>query len=94
MSGGVDSSVVAAMLARDGYSVIGITHKLFDYGKTTKKQGACCAGVDIKDAQRIASQLNFPHYVLNYQDQFKTDVIETFALAYLNGQTLNTLYKL
>ncbi len=87
MSGGVDSSVVAAMLARDGYSVVGITLQLFDYGQSLKKRGACCAGVDIKDAQRVANQLNFPHYVLNYEDQFKTEVIEKFALSYLGGQT-------
>ena len=87
MSGGVDSSVVAAMLAKEGYNVIGITLQLFDYGNSIKKKGACCAGLDIKDARRVADKFNFPHYVLNYEDQFKKEVIDDFASSYLRGDT-------
>ena len=87
MSGGVDSSVVAAMLAKEGYNVIGITLQLFNYGNSIKKKGACCAGLDIKDARRVADKFNFPHYVLNYEDQFKKEVIDDFASSYLRGDT-------
>lgn len=87
MSGGVDSSVVAAMLSREGYNVIGITLQLFDYGESIKKKGACCAGVDIKDAQRVAEKFGFPHYILNYEDQFKKEVIDDFTSSYLRGDT-------
>ena len=87
MSGGVDSSVVASMLAKEGYNVIGITLQLFNYGNSIKKKGACCAGLDIKDARRIADKFNFPHYVLNYEDQFKKEVIDDFASSYLRGDT-------
>ena len=76
MSGGVDSSVVASILAKEGYNVIGITLQLFNYGNSIKKKGACCAGLDIKDARRVAEKFNFPHYVLNYEDQFKKEVID------------------
>ena len=87
MSGGVDSSVVASMLAKEGYNVIGITLQLFNYGNSIKKKGACCAGLDIKDAMRVADKFNFPHYVLNYEDQFKKEVIDDFASSYLRGDT-------
>ena len=87
MSGGVDSSVVASMLAKEGYNVIGITLQLFNYGNSIKKKGACCAGLDIKDARRVADEFNFPHYVLNYEDQFKKEVIDDFAASYLRGDT-------
>ena len=69
MSGGVDSSVVASMLAKEGYNVIGVTLQLFDYGHSTYQKGACCAGLDIRDARRIADKFDFPHYVLNYENQ-------------------------
>ena len=87
MSGGVDSSVVASMLAKEGYNVIGITLQLFNYGNSIKKKGACCAGLDIKDARRVADKFDFPHYVLNYEDQFKKEVIDDFASSYLRGDT-------
>ena len=87
MSGGVDSSVVAAMLAKEGYDVIGITLQLFDYGESTTNKGTCCAGLDIKDARRVADKFNFPHYVLNYEDQFKKEVIDDFASSYFRGDT-------
>ena len=87
MSGGVDSSVVAAMLKSEGYDVIGITLQLYDHGAALSKKGACCAGVDIHDARRIAEGLNFPHYVLNYENVFKEKVIDEFADSYLSGAT-------
>ena len=87
MSGGVDSSVVAAMLAKEGYDVIGITLQLFDYGESTTNKELCCAGLDIKDARRVADKFNFPHYVLNYEDQFKKEVIDDFASSYFRGDT-------
>ena len=79
MSGGVDSSVVAAMLKREGYDVVGITLQLYDAGAVAKKKGACCAGADIYDAKRVAEALVFPHYVLDYEQRFKRAVIEDFA---------------
>ena len=87
MSGGVDSSVVAAMLKSEGYDVIGVTLQLYDHGAALSKKGACCAGVDIHDARRIAERLNFPHYVLNYENVFKEKVIDEFADSYLSGAT-------
>ena len=87
MSGGVDSSVVAAMLKSEGYEVIGVTLQLYDHGAALSKKGACCAGVDIHDARRIAEGLNFPHYVLNYENIFKEKVIDEFADSYLAGAT-------
>ena len=87
MSGGVDSSVVAAMLKSEGYDVIGVTLQLYDHGAALSKKGACCAGVDIHDARRIAEGLNFPHYVLNYENVFKEKVIDEFADSYLAGAT-------
>lgn len=87
MSGGVDSSVVASLLHEQGYDVIGVTLQLYDHGAAIEKKGACCAGQDIYDAQRIAAERGFPHYVLNYEDKFKDSVIEEFADSYLRGET-------
>jgi len=87
MSGGVDSSVVAAMLHEEGYDVVGITLQLYDYGKFAGKKGACCAGQDIYDAKRVADDCGFPHYVLNYENMFKQNVIDDFADSYLRGET-------
>lgn len=87
MSGGVDSSVVAALLHEQGYDVVGITLQLYDYGAAIDRKGACCAGQDIYDAKRVADSLGFPHYVLNYEDNFKQAVIEDFVETYLEGST-------
>ena len=87
MSGGVDSSVVAAELAAQGYDVIGITLQLYDHGAALAKKGACCAGSDIHDARRVAEKLNFPHYVLDYENSFRESVIDDFAKSYLAGAT-------
>ena len=87
MSGGVDSSVVACLLKEQGYDVIGITLQLYDIGETLKKKNACCAGVDILDAKKVAEKFDFPHYVLNYQNLFKESVIDDFADSYLQGET-------
>ena len=87
MSGGVDSSVVAAMLAEEGYDVIGVTLQLYDHGAALAKKGACCAGQDIHDARRVAERIGFPHYVLDYESKFRESVIEEFADAYLAGAT-------
>ena len=87
MSGGVDSSVVAAYLAEQGYDVIGVTLQLYDHGAALAKKGACCAGQDIHDARRVAERIGFPHYVLDYENKFKESVIDEFADAYLAGAT-------
>ena len=87
MSGGVDSSVVAAKLKSENYNVIGITLQLYDHGQALGKKGACCAGLDINDARRVAEDLKFPHYVLNFENQFKERVIDEFADSYLAGNT-------
>lgn len=87
MSGGVDSSVVAALLAEEGYDVVGITLQLYDHGEVIQKKGACCAGQDIYDARQVAEQQGFPHYVLNYESKFKQEVIDDFADSYLRGET-------
>lgn len=87
MSGGVDSSVVAAMLAEEGYDVVGVTLQLYDHGAALAKKGACCAGLDIHDARRVAETMGFPHYVLDYENTFREAVIEDFADAYLAGAT-------
>ncbi len=87
MSGGVDSSVVAAMLAEEGYDVVGITLQLYDHGAALAKKGACCAGLDIHDARRVAEDMNFPHYVLDYENMFRESVIDEFADSYLAGAT-------
>ncbi|KIN72282.1 tRNA 2-thiouridine(34) synthase MnmA [Sulfitobacter guttiformis] len=87
MSGGVDSSVVAAMLSEQGYDVIGVTLQLYDHGAALAKKGACCAGIDIHDARRVAEDMGFPHYVLDYENVFKDAVIDEFADSYLGGAT-------
>lgn len=87
MSGGVDSSVVAALLAEEGYDVIGVTLQLYDHGAALAKKGACCAGRDIHDARRVAEEMGFPHYVLDYENTFREAVIDEFADAYLAGAT-------
>jgi len=87
MSGGVDSSVVAAMLAAEGYDVVGVTLQLYDHGAALAKKGACCAGLDIHDARRVAEEMGFPHYVLDYENIFRDAVIDEFADSYLAGAT-------
>jgi tRNA-specific 2-thiouridylase len=87
MSGGVDSSVVAALLKYAGYDIVGVTLQLYDFGAALKKQGACCAGQDIHDARRVAEALNIPHYVLDYESRFRQQVMEDFADTYLKGST-------
>ena len=87
MSGGVDSSVVAALLAGEGYDVLGVTLQLYDHGAAVGRKGACCAGQDIHDARRIADRLGIPHYVLDYETRFRAAVIDDFADAYVRGET-------
>jgi tRNA-uridine 2-sulfurtransferase len=87
MSGGIDSSVVAALMKRGGYEVIGITLQLYDHGAATHRVGACCAGRDIQDARNVASFLDIPHYVLDYETRFKDEVITRFAESYAAGET-------
>lgn len=87
MSGGVDSSVTAALMKEAGHEVVGITLQLYDHGAMLKKKGACCAGQDIYDARTVADQLGIPHYVLDYESLFKESVIEDFADTYLSGHT-------
>ncbi|MDG1438490.1 MAG: tRNA 2-thiouridine(34) synthase MnmA [Emcibacteraceae bacterium] len=87
MSGGVDSSVVAAMLKEQDYDVIGITLQLYDHGVAIQKKGACCAGQDIHDARRVSEAVGIPHYVLDYESRFKDSVMEDFADSYIRGET-------
>ncbi|WP_420404339.1 tRNA 2-thiouridine(34) synthase MnmA [Nisaea sp.] len=87
MSGGVDSSVTAALMAEQGYDVVGITLQLYDHGAALAKKGACCAGLDIHDARNVADKLGFPHYVLDYESRFRQEVIDDFADSYLRGET-------
>ncbi len=87
MSGGVDSSVTAALLAEQGYDVIGITLQLYDYGAATARPGTCCAGQDIHDARRVAEKMDNPHYVLDFEDRFRDEVMDEFADSYLAGET-------
>lgn len=87
MSGGVDSSVVAALLKREGYDVVGVTLQLYDHGLAVNKPGACCAGQDIHDARRVADAIGVPHYVLDYESRFREAVMEDFADTYLAGAT-------
>src|ERR671917_336815 len=87
MSGGVDSSVVAALLKREGYDVIGITLQLYDHGAAAHRKGACCAGQDIYDARRVAELIGIPHYVLDYEARFREAVIDRFAESYIAGET-------
>ena len=87
MSGGVDSSVTAALLAEAGYQVVGVTLQLYDHGQAVQRKGACCAGQDIHDARRVAERLDIPHYVLDYESRFRQSVIEDFADSYVRGET-------
>jgi len=87
MSGGVDSSVVAGLLKREGYDVVGVTLQLYDHGAATHRKGACCAGQDINDARRVADALGIPHYVLDYEERFRETVIDGFASSYIAGET-------
>src|ERR1700716_675440 len=87
MSGGVDSSVVAALLTRGGYDVVGVTLQLYDHGRAVRKPGACCAGQDIHDARAVAERIGIPHYVLDYEDRCKEAVIDRFADSYVAGET-------
>ena len=87
MSGGVDSSVAAALLHEQGYDIVGITLQLYDHGAATGRKGACCAGQDIRDAARVAEVIGIPHYVLDYETRFRSAVIDDFADAYLRGET-------
>ena len=87
MSGGVDSSVTAAVLREEGYDVVGITLQLYDHGIALQKPGACCAGQDIYDARQVADRIGIPHYVLDYEGKFSQDVIDDFADTYLRGET-------
>src|SRR6201996_5533776 len=87
MSGGVDSSVTAALLAEAGYDVVGITLQLYDHGAATHRKGACCAGRDIHDARAVAARIGIPHYVLDYESRFKAAVIDRFAESYVAGET-------
>jgi len=87
MSGGVDSSVAAGLLARAGYDVVGVTLQLYDHGEATHRKGACCAGQDIHDARRVADALGIAHYVLNYEQRFRETVIDRFAASYVAGET-------
>ncbi len=87
MSGGVDSSVVAGLLAREGYDVVGVTLQLYDHGAAVHRAGSCCAGQDIDDARRVAETLRIPHYVLDYEKRFREAVINPFAESYVAGET-------
>src|SRR6201987_5471301 len=87
MSGGVDSSVTAALLKAQGYDVVGITLQLYDHGAAMHRKGACCAGRDIHDARAVAARIGIPHYVLDYESRFKEAVIDRFAASYVAGET-------
>lgn len=87
MSGGVDSSVVAGLMAEQGYDVVGVTLQLYDHGAAIHRKGACCAGQDIHDARRVAERLGIPHYVLDYEERFRKAVIDRFAQSYADGET-------
>ena len=87
MSGGVDSSVTAALLKSEGYDVVGITLQLYDHGAAAHRKGACCAGRDIHDARNVAAAIGIPHYVLDYESRFRESVIDNFADSYAHGET-------
>ena len=87
MSGGVDSTVTAALLHQAGYDVVGVILQLYDHGAAIAKKGACCAGQDIRDARQAAEKIGIPHYVLDYENRFRQQVVEDFADAYLRGET-------
>ena len=85
MSGGVDSSVAAALAKLSGYETIGVTLQLYDSGSSPKKKGSCCAGQDILDAKRVSEKLNIKHEILFYQKKFKSEVIDSFIDSYFEG---------
>ena len=87
MSGGVDSSTVAALLASQGHKVVGVTMQLYDSGEFVSRKGACCAGQDIYDAQTAAQKLSIPHYILNYESSFHNQVVQDFVDGYVLGET-------
>src|SRR5262245_5739835 len=87
MSGGVDSSVTAALLKAEGFDVVGVTLQLYDHGAATHRKGACCAGQDVHDARAVAAEIGIPHYVLDYEARFRQAVIDRFAESYLAGET-------
>src|SRR5689334_23009933 len=87
MSGGVDSSVTAALLKAEGYDVVGVTLQLYDHGAAIHRKGACCAGQDVYDARAVAERIGIPHYVLDYESRFKEMVIDRFAESYVAGET-------
>lgn len=87
MSGGVDSTVTAALLKEAGYDAVGVTLQLYDHGAAVQKKGACCAGADIADARAAAAAIGMPHYVLDFEKRFRDAVIEGFADSYVNGET-------
>jgi tRNA-specific 2-thiouridylase len=87
MSGGVDSSVTAALLKEQGYDVVGVTMQLYDHGVAVQKKGACCAGQDIQDARAVSARIGIPHYVLDYEERFRSAVMEDFAESYAAGET-------
>ena len=87
MSGGVDSSVAAALVKRAGYDAVGITLQLYDHGEAIRRKGACCAGQDIHDARAVAARLDMPHYVLDYESRFRESVMDEFVDSYLAGHT-------
>ncbi|UYN97489.1 MAG: tRNA 2-thiouridine(34) synthase MnmA [Enhydrobacter sp.] len=87
MSGGVDSSVAAALLKEQGYDVLGVTLQLYDHGVAVGKKGACCAGQDILDARHVAERIGIPHYVLDYESRFRAEVMDSFADSYVRGET-------
>ena len=94
MSGGVDSSVTAALLKAEGYDVVGVTLQLYDHGAATHRKGACCAGQDIYDARAVAERIGIPHYVLDYESRFKEAVIDRFAESYVGGRDAGALRRL
>src|SRR6201994_5047284 len=87
MSGGVDSSTSAALLKDEGYDVVGVTLQLYDHGAAPHRKGACCAGQDIHDARAVAERIGIPHYVLDYEERFREQVIDSFAASYVAGET-------
>ena len=94
MSGGVDSSVTAALLKAEGYDVVGVTLQLYDHGAATHRKGACCAGQDIHDARAVAERIGIPHYVLDYESRFKEMVIDRFAESYVRGRDAGAVRRL
>ena len=87
MSGGVDSTVAAALLKAAGFDAVGITLQLYDHGEAVRRKGACCAGQDIHDARRAAAAIGIPHYVLDFESRFREAVIDEFVTSYLAGET-------